>query len=148
MIILNCRVSKEQVSKAGSHGQTEGVFTCKISYRYELYWYEIFHRYHVNKYRAISKNRDELVPEWNLYQNETRTAIMLTPPESLIHLARAARSLVSANKSYIKVTKVLFFFSYGTCRCILAQITRHFHMRNCWTNEIGHYLAQWKFSYK
>ena len=52
MIILNCRVSKEQVSKAGSHGQTE----------------------------------------------------------SLIHLARAARSLVSANKCYIKVTKVLFFF--------------------------------------
>ena len=41
----------------------KGVFTCKISYRYELYWYEIFHRYHVNKYRAISKNRDELVPE-------------------------------------------------------------------------------------
>ena len=37
------------------------------SYRYELYWYEIFHRYHVNKYRAISKNRDELVPEWNSY---------------------------------------------------------------------------------
>ena len=42
---------------------TKGVFTYKISYRYELYWYEIFHRYHVNKYRAISKNWDELVPE-------------------------------------------------------------------------------------
>ena len=36
-----------------------------LTYRsvFELYWYEIFHRYHVNKYRAISKNRDELVPE-------------------------------------------------------------------------------------
>ena len=41
---------------------TKGVFTCKISYRYELYWYEIFHRYHVNNYRAISKNQDELEP--------------------------------------------------------------------------------------
>ena len=38
-----------------------------------LYWYEIFHRYHVNKYKAISKNRDELVPEWYSYQYHVNT---------------------------------------------------------------------------
>ena len=46
-----------------------------ISYRYELYWYEIFHRYHVNKYRAISKNRDELVPEWKSYRYHVNTPL-------------------------------------------------------------------------
>ena len=42
---------------------------------YELYWYEIFHQYHVNKYRAISKNRDDLVPEWNSYRYHVNTPL-------------------------------------------------------------------------
>ena len=33
-----------------------------------LYWYEILRRYHVNKYRAISEKRNELVPERKLHR--------------------------------------------------------------------------------
>ena len=59
------------------------------SYRYELYWYETFHRYHVNKYRAISKNRDELVPEWNLYRYHVNISLLWTSPGSYRFWARA-----------------------------------------------------------
>ena len=50
-----------------------GTRTGVNSYRYDSYRCGISYRYHVNKYRATSGNRDELVPEWKSYRYHVNT---------------------------------------------------------------------------
>ena len=45
------------------------------SYRYDSYRCGISFWYHVNKYRATSGNRDELVPEWKSYRYHVNTPL-------------------------------------------------------------------------
>ena len=55
-----------------------GTRTGVNSYRYDSYRCGISYRYHVNKYRATSGNRDELVPEWKSYRYHVNTPITVT----------------------------------------------------------------------
>ena len=54
-----------------------GTRTGVNSYRYDSYRCGISYRYHVNKYRATSGNRDELVPEWKSYRYHVKNPLRI-----------------------------------------------------------------------
>ena len=109
-----------------------GTRTGVNSYRYDSYRCGISYRYHVNKYRATSGNRDVLVPEWQSYRYHVNTPWVqkvhspnLLKRRSMSEVARIC-SIIILHLSKLwkaKFSILLMLYFWWGCRGNLTLIT-------------------------